>query len=64
MDNRKHEALIGPDEAARRLGIKSQTLYTWRYRGKGPKSYNVGGSVKYRPFELDAWLERNATPAE
>ena len=48
------------DEAADYLSLHAQTLRQWRSRGKvGPKSYKVGGAVKYKRADLDTWLAKN-----
>ncbi len=57
------EAMINVEDASRMLGVHTVTLYKWRSRGVGPKSYRVGGAVRYRPSEINDWLQRNATEA-
>ena len=47
-------------ETAAYLGIPTGTLYNWVHRGEGPRSYKVGRSRKYRPTDVDAWLELRA----
>lgn len=64
MGDDRYGDLIDADVAARLLGVKRATLYTWRYRGYGPKSYNVGGSVRYRRIDLLSWLELNSDPGD
>lgn len=54
------DRLLSIDEAAAFLGLSVQTLYSWRYRGIGPKSYRVGGRAKYRLSELERWLQEQA----
>jgi excisionase family DNA binding protein len=44
-------------EAAARLGLSHRTLQMWRVRGIGPCFLKVGRSVRYRPADVDAWLE-------
>ncbi len=46
------------DQAARYLAIPKTTLYTWRTRrvGFGPRAVKVGGSLRYRRADLDAWI--------
>lgn len=34
-----------------------RTLTQWRYLGEGPPYIKVGGSVRYRRSDVDAWLE-------
>ena len=52
------EALIDITEASKRLGgIPVKTLYAWRHRGEGPPSMRVGRHVRYRPEQIEAWLQ-------
>jgi predicted DNA-binding transcriptional regulator AlpA len=44
------------DEAAEALGITSGALRYWRSKGTGPRSLNIGGSVRYLEADLEAWL--------
>ena len=48
--------LLTLNEAADRIGIAPQTLMNWRTRGYGPPSARIGGRVKYRPEDIDAWI--------
>ncbi|MDD5307603.1 MAG: helix-turn-helix domain-containing protein [Deltaproteobacteria bacterium] len=52
--------LISTAEAARRLGVRPQTLRKWRYLGNGPRFVRIGqlrtGRAVYRPSDLEAWL--------
>jgi len=52
------DSIFTIDEAARYLSIPKATLYTWRTRrvGYGPRAMKVGGSLRYRRFDLDAWI--------
>lgn len=45
------------EETARYLGVEEQTLYFLNHKGKGPRYYRVGRYCRYRPAEVDAWLE-------
>lgn len=44
-------------EAARLLGFSVRTLQAWRVRGGGPLFVKAGRSVRYRPSDLEAWVE-------
>ena len=45
-----------PEQAAAHLGVKTQTLASWRYRGGGPAFIKLGARlVRYRREDLDAW---------
>jgi excisionase family DNA binding protein len=49
------------DEAAAYLAIPKATLYTWRTRraGFGPPAVKMGGCLRYRRSDLDAWVARH-----
>jgi excisionase family DNA binding protein len=55
------ERLWSLPETAAFLGIPEATLYQWASRGTGPRSYRVGRFRKYKPAEVHAWLERQAS---
>jgi excisionase family DNA binding protein len=46
------------DQAAAYLSIPKATLYTWRTRrvGFGPRAVKIGGCLRYRRSDLDAWV--------
>jgi hypothetical protein len=44
--------------AALYLGISPNTLNCWRSRRAGPAFVKVGGKVRYRLGDLDAWADR------
>ena len=49
------------------LGLSESTLARMRSRNskvKGPPYFRLGGSVKYKQAELDAWVERNREGAD
>ena len=50
--------LLTIDQAAAYLTISKATLYTWRTRrvGFGPRAVKVGGCLRYRRSDLDAWV--------
>lgn len=45
-------------QAAAYLSIPKTTLYTWRTRraGFGPRAVKLGGCLRYRRSDLDAWV--------
>jgi excisionase family DNA binding protein len=49
--------LLTVDELAGRLGLMRDTLYHWRMRGEGPQAIKVGGRVRYRQSDVEAWLK-------
>ena len=52
--------LLSIDEVAELLGVPAGTLYRWRYVGTGPRGIKVGKHVRYRPADVEAWLEEQA----
>lgn len=49
--------LLTPAQAAEHLALSTSTLANWRCAGAGPPSVKVGGRVRYRLAELDAWVD-------
>jgi len=49
--------LLSSDEVARLLVVPVTTLYTWRYKGTGPKAFKVGKHLRYRLADVLTWLE-------
>jgi len=52
--------LLSTDEVARLLVVPVTTLYTWRYKGTGPKAYRVGKHLRYRLSDVMEWLDQSA----
>jgi excisionase family DNA binding protein len=44
-------------EAARYVRLGKPTLERFRISGDGPRYCKLGGAVRYRRTDLDAWLE-------
>jgi excisionase family DNA binding protein len=57
------ERLLTVDEVAAWLNINPNTLRHWRHVHRGPRSLSVGGRVRYRPSEVEEWLEAGAKRA-
>lgn len=51
------EGLLTIEEVAGLLRKPVVTLYDWRHKGKGPKAIMVGRTLRYRPSDVEAWLE-------
>lgn len=59
-ENPHTQPLLSVPEVARWLGISPNTLRYWRHVHRGPQSLTVGGVVRYRPSDIEAWLEAGA----
>lgn len=62
-----HEgSILTVDQAADYLAIPKGTLYTWRTRraGFGPRAVKIGGCLRYRRADLDAWVAEHLEPRE
>ena len=51
--------LLAVKEAALVLGLAVSTLNKHRVYGTGPRFVKLGRSVRYRPADLDAWIDAN-----
>jgi len=38
------------------IDVPVGTLRQWRHRGEGPRGIRLGGHVRYRRSDVDAWL--------
>lgn len=50
--------LLTIDDLAEYLSIPKGTLYQWRSKGKGPAGIKMGKYVRYRPEDVDTWIEQ------
>lgn len=53
--------LLTPEEVSDYLKIPVSTLYRWRYTGKGPRAIPVGRHLRWRPEDVERWLEEQAS---
>jgi excisionase family DNA binding protein len=51
------ENLMSVQELADYLGVPRSTVYQWNYAGTGPRFLRVGKYSRYRPADVDAWLQ-------
>jgi excisionase family DNA binding protein len=60
-DRPLESTILTIDQAAAYLAIPKATLYTWRTRraGFGPPATKIGGCLRYRRCDLDAWIARH-----
>ena len=57
------ETLLTPREVAEQLKISLHTLASWRRQATAHDLpwIEVGGSVRYRPSDVQAWLDKRTT---
>jgi excisionase family DNA binding protein len=51
------EKLLTLGDLAEVLGVPKQTIYAWRRRRHGPRAVAVGRHLRFRPADVEAWLE-------
>lgn len=70
--SRKSVQLLPVDRPTEWLSLKAvaaetrvalQTLYRLRCEGRGPRAYKIGGQVRVRREDLNAWIETGADAA-
>lgn len=49
--------ILNTREAAQYVRLGKPTLERFRISGEGPHYCKLGGAVRYRKADLDAWLE-------
>ena len=54
------DAVLSTEQVSAYLQIPVNTLYGWRYHGKGPRAIQVGRHLRYRRSEVDRWLDEQA----
>jgi excisionase family DNA binding protein len=57
------DRLLTAREVAEHLGFAPKTILRWRRRGLLPAIELPGGKVRFRPEDVDAWLDERATGA-
>lgn len=60
QNSQRHDTqdrLLTTAEAAAFLGMSVRTLEGWRTKILGPVYLHVGGRVRYRVADLEAWLD-------
>ena len=48
--------IMNVEEAARYVRLGASTLNRFRVTGSGPRYAKLGGAVRYRKEDLDAWI--------
>ncbi|MEU0532981.1 MULTISPECIES: helix-turn-helix transcriptional regulator [Amycolatopsis] len=55
-----NDRLLSIEDLSAYLQVPVNTLYQWRKTGKGPAGFRVGKYVRYRPTDVDAWIDGQA----
>lgn len=48
--------LMTTAEVAELLGVEKRTIERWRKGGDGPPYLMIGGTIRYHPARVQAWL--------
>lgn len=56
-DNGSSEELLDVKRLAEFLSVSPYSVRRWHRQGMGPPSFRVGGMIRYRRSEVEAWLE-------
>ncbi len=56
--------LLSAEALADRLGFSARTIWRLRSAGKLPPSLKIGGSIRWRSQEIDAWIDAGCPDAE
>ena len=51
------DRLLTVQDLAAYLGVPVTTLYQWRYRREGPRSFRVGRHIRYQSADVTEWIE-------
>ena len=58
-------ALLDEKDLARQLKISVKTVQAWRFQSRGPAYIKMGSAVRYRPADVEAFLEsRTISPKQ
>jgi predicted DNA-binding transcriptional regulator AlpA len=61
---RQEALLLNEKTVAERLGVTVHAMRRWRFEGRGPRFIHVGRLVRYRPEDVEAWLDAQPTGGE
>jgi excisionase family DNA binding protein len=57
-----HRRLLSIQELADYLDVPVETVRTWRANRTGPRGIRVGRHVRYRPSDVELWLNLRSDP--
>lgn len=50
------DTLLTEKQLAEIFSLSDVTLRIWRTKGKGPPHVKIGGAVRYREKDVEAWI--------
>jgi excisionase family DNA binding protein len=56
------DRLLSIRELAEYLDVPVETVRTWRANRTGPRGIRVGRHIRYRPSDVELWLEMRSDP--
>jgi excisionase family DNA binding protein len=60
VDGLPEDRLATTEEVGEYLQVPVGTLYQWRCRGTGPRSYKIGRHIRYQAADVYAWRDQRA----
>lgn len=57
------DRLMTTAELAEYLDVPLSTVRHWRLTGAGPRAIHIGRHLRFRPKDVEDWLEKRADPA-
>ena len=57
MNQSTSQRLLNERQVADSCAISVLTLRKWRGEGRGPRYVKIGALVRYRPEDVDAWIQ-------
>ena len=52
--------LLTLDELCEYIGVAKGTVLHWRVEGRGPRGLKVGRFLRFRPEDVEIWLDAQA----
>jgi predicted DNA-binding transcriptional regulator AlpA len=56
--------LLSDYEVADRASVSVATVRRWRQTGQGPRFLKIGASIRYRPEDVEVWLNSRPSGGE
>jgi hypothetical protein len=59
MNGSVQKTMYSTAETARQLGVNQMTLRRWRVESRGPAYVKLGGAIRYRAADIEAFIAAN-----